>query len=74
MVTAVETTRLNVRCCCCTGEKLSETCKVKLKEPMPVGVPVMTPELDRFSPAGSGRPRALHVYGGVPPPASSVNE
>ncbi len=49
------------------GLPLSVTVVVKLKVPLPVGVPEMTPVDDRLRPAGR-LPEAIdQVYGEVPP-------
>src|SRR5262245_42771994 len=43
----------NVRVACCGGVELSLTSTAKEDVPKPVGVPLITPELDSVSPAGS---------------------
>jgi hypothetical protein len=53
---------------------LSLTRIVTLEEPTPVGVPVITPALDSANGDGSEPDAMLHVYGDVPPDASSVFE
>ena len=50
---------------------LSLTCSVKLKDPLAVGLPLITPVLDKFRLAGSVPERSDHVYGVVPPVASN---
>jgi hypothetical protein len=52
--------------CFNTGDELSETVAVKLKEPASNGVPVKAPAGLSVSPLGNA-PEAVHVYGAVPP-------
>lgn len=53
---------------------LSATPMVKLKVPLPVGVPLSTPVVrSRVKPAGP-EPVAAQVYGGSPPLAAKVCE
>jgi hypothetical protein len=42
------------------------------KAPLAVGVPLTTPDVARFIPAGSEPEARVQVYGGVPPVADSV--
>ena len=52
---------------------LSVTCTVKLLVPATVGVPLITPaDALRERPAGSVPTVILHIYGVLPPPATSV--
>ena len=50
---------------------LSLTCTVKLKGPLAVGLPPITPVLDKFRVGGSVPERSDHVYGVVPPVATN---
>jgi hypothetical protein len=45
---------------------------VKLEVPVAVGVPLRTPPVDKFSPAGSVPEDTDQLYGVVPPVAASV--
>ena len=45
----------------------SETVYVKLKDPVPEGVPERMPDVDKASPAGSAPVVRLNEYGGTPP-------
>jgi hypothetical protein len=54
----------------CAAESVTAT--VKLKVPVAVGVPEMTPLADRLSPVGSVPEESDQVYGGDPPLAVSV--
>ena len=60
-------------CVAACGE-LAESFAVTLKKLVPavVGVPLIAPELDSVSPAGSAPEAMLHTYGDVPPWAVSV--
>src|SRR5262245_27806992 len=42
-----------------------------LNAPTPVGVPLTSPELERFRPGGMGALLTAQMYGGTPPRASS---
>jgi hypothetical protein len=52
----------------------SVTCTVKVEGPVPVGVPSMTPAVDKANPAGSEPDAMVHVLEPVPPVAISVCE
>src|ERR1019366_3734708 len=56
------------------AETLSVTLTEKVEVPMAVGVPLITPAPDRFSPLGSEPEVRDHVYGDVPPLATRVCE
>jgi hypothetical protein len=56
----------------CAGDSLSVTLTVKLDVPLAVGVPEMTPPLERVSPAGRLPEASDHVYAAVPPVALRV--
>jgi len=47
---------------------------VKEKVPGLVGVPLITPALERVRPAGIPLPTSVHVYGGNPPAAARETE
>jgi hypothetical protein len=56
----------------CAGLLLSVAVTVKLVWPLAVGVPEITPLLERVSPAGRLPGATDHVYPAVPPLAESV--
>jgi hypothetical protein len=56
----------------CGGVPLSATCTVTFDVPALVGVPLITPALDRVTPAGSVPDVTVQLYGVVPPPAAKV--
>jgi hypothetical protein len=56
----------------CAGDSLSVTATVKFEVPLAVGVPEITPALDKVRPAGRLPAFIDQVYPGVPPPAASV--
>jgi hypothetical protein len=64
----------SVAVCVCAGVPLSDTVIDKFEIPLVVGVPEITPALDRVSPAGRLPALSFHVYPGVPPLALSVAE
>ena len=47
---------------------------MKEKSPGLVGVPLITPALERVRPAGIPLPTSVHVYGGNPPAAARETE
>src|SRR5271165_4368389 len=49
----------------------SATCTVKLAVPVAVGVPEISPEVERVSPTGRLPETTDQVYGGTPPEAAS---
>ena len=54
------------------AEAPSVTCTVKLKVPLTVGVPVITPDGDKEVPVGNVPLNKVKVYVGVPPEAKIV--
>ena len=54
--------------------RLSETCTVKFAVAATLGVPEMTPPVDRVKPVGNAPALSDHVYGAVPPVAARVCE
>jgi len=58
----------------CWGLPASLSWAVKLKLPAAVGVPAITPLLDKRQARGQGSVVIDQVYGRVPPPAASVAE
>jgi hypothetical protein len=52
----------------------SVTLAAKLNEPAVVGVPEITPELDKVNPVGKAPDEMLQLYGVVPPVADKVLE
>lgn len=56
------------------ADAASVTLKVTLGAPAAVGVPEMTPVLERVSPAGSDPESTVQVFAPLPPVASKVCE
>jgi hypothetical protein len=66
------TVMLSARVAVCPAASLSWT--VKLDDPAAAGVPLIVPELESVSPAGSDPALTVHVYGCVPPLPNNVSE
>jgi len=58
--------------CVCAGDPLSVTVIAKFEVPPAVGVPEITPPLERVNPEGRLPPLTDHVYPGLPPLALNV--
>jgi hypothetical protein len=62
----------NVNASVPTQSNASATDTVITATPVLVGVPVISPPVDRLSPAGNAPPLTANTYGSMPPEATSV--